>query len=60
MAILDLPKVISPSVQNEIPCSGLSVEERAQIFLDAIRQIGNGSAEKVKTLITRMLLRTVG
>ena len=58
MAVLDLPKVISPDVQNEILCSGLSVEELAQIFLDAIWQIDNGSTEKVETLIQRMLLRT--
>ena len=60
MAILDLPKVISPGVQNEILCSGWSVEELVQIFLDAIWQIDNGSTEKVETLIQRMLLRTAG
>ena len=57
---MDLPKVISPGVQNEILCSALSVEELAQIFLDAIWQIDNGSMEKVEPFIKRMLLRTAG
>ena len=54
-AVMELPHVISPEVQEKILSSDKSTEEIAQIFLDAIWQIDNGSIEKVETLITRML-----
>ena len=53
-AVMELPHVISPEVQEQILSSDKSTEEIAQIFLDAIWQIDNGSIEKVETLITRM------
>ena len=54
-AVMELSHVISPEVQEQILSSDKSTEEIAQIFLDAIWQIDNGSIEKVETLITRML-----
>ena len=54
-AVMELPHVISSEVQEQILSSDKSTEEIAQIFLDAIWQIDNGSIEKVETLITRML-----
>ena len=54
-AVMELPHVISPEVQEQILSSDKSTEEIAQTFLDAIWQIDNGSIEKVETLITRML-----
>lgn len=54
-AVMELPHVISSEVQEQILSSDKSTEEIAQIFLDAIWQIDNGSIEKVETLVTRML-----
>lgn len=54
-AVLELPHVISPEVQEQILSSEKRTDEIAQIFLDAIWQIDNGSVEKVETLVSRML-----
>lgn len=54
-AVLELPHMISPEVQEQILSSEKRTEDIAQIFLDAIWQIDNGSVEKVETLVSRML-----
>ena len=59
-AVMELPHVISTGIQDEVLSSGMSIEELAQIFLDAIWLIDNGSVEKVETLIERMLLQSAG
>ena len=54
-AIVQLPLVISPKVQDEILSSGKSSLKLAHIFLNAIFQIDHGSVEKFETLIKRQL-----
>ena len=59
-AVMELPHVISPEMQEQILSSDKSTEEIAQIFLDAIWLIDNGSVENVETLVKRMLLQSAG
>ena len=50
-AVLEFPNVISKKAQREILSSNKSLEEIADIFIDAIEQIDNGSVLKLETLI---------
>lgn len=55
-ALIQLPMVISPQVQEKILNSGKSPEELAEIILKAIDLIDRGSVEKVERLVERMLV----
>lgn len=54
-AVRELPIVISERVQQEILTSGKSIEETADIFMDAIEEVNRGSRSKLETLIEKRL-----
>ena len=56
-AVLEFPNVISKKAQKEILSSNKSIDEIADIFVDAIEQIDNGSVLKLETLILNRLNR---
>lgn len=54
-AVREFPVVISERVQQEIMTSGKSIEETADIFIDAFEEVNRGSRSKLETLIEKRL-----
>ena len=59
MAILDMPKVLTPETKSALGESGLTADDAAALLMHVIETIEMGSVERVDTLVRRSL-RNIG